>query len=194
MWAYVQNNQVTQVYTRPKAITIGDVSYPANIFMLWSASELEAISIYEVVEDNSNYQDPEYYNNTNQSFVYANGVVTASYGPATPKPLDDTTYTDPDTGITTTTPGLKSNAVTAQKQTAYGLLQPSDWYVVRKSENGVDIPADWDSWRESIRTTCESQVAMINACTTVPELQALYIYSGEPPTRPLPEFPPAPSS
>jgi len=33
---------------------------------------------------------------------------------------------------------------------------------------------------------------MINACTTVPQLQALYTYSGEPPTRPLPEFPPSP--
>ena len=49
MWALVENNQVTQVYTKPKAITIGDVSYPQNIFMLWSSDELEAIGIYEVV-------------------------------------------------------------------------------------------------------------------------------------------------
>ena len=178
MWAYVQNNQVTKVYKNPKAITIGDVNYPANIFTLWSASELEAISIYIVVEDNSNYEDPTYYINTPQSFVYANGVVTASYGPATPKDLDD----------------LKSNAVSAQKQTAYGLLQPSDWYVVRQSENGVAIPADWDTWRQSVRTTCESQVAMINACTTVPELQALYVYDPDTGTRPLGDFPPAPSN
>ena len=51
MWALVENNQVTQVYTRPKAITIGDVNYPQNIFMLWSSDELEAIGIYEVVVD-----------------------------------------------------------------------------------------------------------------------------------------------
>ena len=49
MWALVESNNVTQVYTRPKAITIGDVNYPSNIFMLWSSSELEAIGIYEVV-------------------------------------------------------------------------------------------------------------------------------------------------
>ena len=189
MWALVENDSVSKVYQNPKAITIGDVNYPSNIFMLWSASELEAISIYEVVEDNSNYEDPEYYINTQQSFVYANGVVTASYGPATPKNLDDTTNPDG-----TVNPGLKSNAVTTQKQQAYSLLQPSDWYVVRKSENGVDIPADWDTWRESIRTTCESQVAMINACTTVPELQALYVYDPDTGTRPLGDFPPAPSS
>jgi hypothetical protein len=66
------------------------------------------------------------------------------------------------------------------------------WYA--KSENGTAIPTDWDTWRESIRTTYQSQVTMINACTTVPELQALYVYNdATPPVRPLPEFPPQPS-
>ena len=98
MWALVENNQVTQVYTKPKAITIGDVSYPQNIFMLWSSDELEAIGINEVVVDNSNFKNPSYYINTDQSFDFANDVVTASYGTATPKNLDDTTcllYTSP---------------------------------------------------------------------------------------------------
>jgi hypothetical protein len=91
------------------------------------------------------------------------------------------------------TPGLKSNAISTQNQQAYGLLQPSDWYVVRESENGTAIPADWDTWRESIRTTYQEQVTMINACTTVPELQALYVYNdATPPVRPLPVFPPSP--
>ena len=60
MWALVESNNVTQVYTRPKALTIGDVNYPSNIFMLWSASELEAIGIYEIVIDNSNLKDKEF--------------------------------------------------------------------------------------------------------------------------------------
>jgi hypothetical protein len=103
--------------------------------------------------------------------------------------LDDTTNPDG-----TVTPGLKSNAISVQNQQAYGLLQPSDWYVVREAENGTAIPTDWDTWRESIRTTYQSQVTMINACTTVPELQALYVYNdATPPVRPLPDFPPSPS-
>ena len=188
MWALVENNQVTQVYTRPKAITIGDVSYPQNIFMLWSSDELEAIGIYEVVVDNSNFKNPSYYINTNQSFDFANDVVTASYGTATAKNLDDTT--DPDTGDLTH--GLKWNHNQVIINQAYGLLQPSDWYVVRESENGTAIPTDWDTWRESIRTTYQSQVTDINACTTVPELQALFTPVGNPPVAPLPQFPPSP--
>ena len=58
---------------------------------VWSAKSLEAIGIYEVVVDNSNFKNPSYYINTNQSFDFANDVVTASYGTATAKAIDDAT-------------------------------------------------------------------------------------------------------
>ena len=191
MWALVENNQVTQVYTRPKAITIGDVSYPQNIFMLWSSDELEAIGIYEVVVDNSNFKNPSYYINTNQSFDFANDVVTASYGTATPKALDDTT--DPDTGDVTH--GLKWNHNQVIINQAYGLLQPNDWYVVRETEAGTAIPADWTTFRSGVRSTAADMQSKINACTTVDELAALYEYNdAEPPVRPLGEWPTPPSS
>jgi len=191
MWALVENNQVTQVYTRPKAITIGDVSYPQNIFMLWSSDELEAIGIYEVVVDNSNFKNPSYYINTNQSFDFANDVVTASYGTATPKNLDDTT--DPDTGDVTH--GLKWNHNQVIINQAYGLLQPNDWYVVREQEAGTPIPADWSTFRTDVRSTAADMQSKINACTTVDELAALYVYNdAEPPVRPLGEWPTPPSS
>ncbi|MDB2619867.1 hypothetical protein N9Y18_06425 [Litoricolaceae bacterium] len=191
MWALVENNQVTQVYTKPKAITIGDVSYPQNIFMLWSSDELEAIGIYEVVVDNSNFKNPSYYINTDQSFDFANDVVTASYGTATPKNLDDTT--DPDTGDVTH--GLKWNHNQVIINQAYGLLQPNDWYVVREQEAGTPIPADWSTFRTDVRSTAADMQSKINACTTVDELAALYEYNdAEPPVRPLGEWPTPPSS
>lgn len=191
MWALVENNQVSKVYTRPKAITIGDVSYPQNIFMLWSSDELEAIGIYEVVVDNDNFKNPSYYINTNQSFDFANDVVTASYGTATPKALDDTT--DPDTGDVTH--GLKWNHNQVIINQAYGLLQPNDWYVVREQEAGTAIPADWSTFRTDVRSTAADMQSKIDACTTVDELAALYVYNdAEPPVRPLGEWPTPPSS
>jgi len=195
MWALVENNQVTQVYTRPKAITIGDVSYPQNIFMLWSSDELEAIGIYEVVVDNSNFKNPSYYINTNQSFDFANDVVTASYGTATPKALDDHTHTDPNTGEETLVHGLKWNHNQVIINQAYGLLQPNDWYVVREQEAGTPIPADWSTFRTDVRSTAADMQSKIDACTTVDELAALYVYNdAEPPVRPLGEWPTPPSS
>ena len=205
MWALVENNQVTQVYTRPKAITIGDVSYPQNIFMLWSSDELEAIGIYEVVVDNDNFKNPSYYINTNQSFDFANDVVTASYGTATPKALDDTTYTsqDEEDGLIpegksvgdVKTHGLKWNHNQVIINQAYGLLQPNDWYVVREQEAGTAIPADWSTFRADVRSTAADMESKINACTTVDELAALYVYNdAKPPVRPLGEWPTPPSS
>ena len=85
MWALVENNEVSKVYNRPKAITIGDVNYPSNIFSVWSSDDLEGIGIYKVVIDNTNYKNPEYYINTDQSFAFADETVTASYGTATAK-------------------------------------------------------------------------------------------------------------
>ena len=92
MWALVENNNVVKVFTRPTALTIGDVNYPQNIMSVWSTSELEAIGIYEVTIDNSNLKNREYYINANQTFTFADGVVTASYGTATAKNLNDTLY------------------------------------------------------------------------------------------------------
>jgi hypothetical protein len=183
--------QCNQGLYQTNAITYGDVNYPQNIFMLWSSEELEAIGIYEVVVDDSNYKDPGYYINTNQSFDFANDVVTASYGTATAKQLDDTT--DPDTGVVT--PGLKSNDIIVIDQQAYGLLQPNDWYVVRNQEAGTAIPADWTTYRTDVRSTAADMISKISAVTTVDQLAALYQYNdAEPPVRPLGEWPEAPSS
>ena len=191
MWALVENNQVSKVYTRPKAITIGDNQYPSNIMSVWSAEDLEAIGIYEVVVDNSNFKNPSYYINTNQSFDFANDVVTASYGTATAKNLDDTT--DPDTGDVTH--GLKWNHNQVIINQAYGLLQPNDWYVVREQEAGTAIPADWTTFRTDVRSTAADMQSKIDACTTVDELAALYEYNdATPPVRPLGEWPTPPSS
>jgi hypothetical protein len=191
MWALVENNEVTKVYTRPKALTIGDVNYPQNIFMLWSSEELEAIGIYEVVVDNSNLKDQEYYINTNQTFAFASDVVTASYGTATAKQLDDTT--DPDTGVVTH--GLKYNYAQAIDPQAYGLLLPNDWMVVKAIETGGSVASDWTTYRAAVRTAAADMVSKINACTTVDELAALYLYDDEtPPVRPLGEWPQSPDN
>ena len=89
MYAIVENNEVKKIITNPKSIVIGDVRYPAKIFQLWSASELNAIGIYEVITDSSNYKDEAYYINTNEEYNFANNQVTRSWGTATPKRLEN---------------------------------------------------------------------------------------------------------
>ena len=201
MWALVESNNVTQVYTRPRGLKIGDVNYPSNIFMLWSSSELEAIGIYAVVIDNSNLKDKEYYINTNQSFAFADGTVTASYGTATALPLDDVLFTaqDETDGLGTEgevkQPGVRPPKLTIVDQQAYGLLQPNDWMVVKATETSSTVASDWTTYRAAVRTTANDMRTKINAVSDVDALAALYVYNdATPPVRPLGEFPDAPSS
>ena len=45
MYAIVTDNEITKFINHPKSLVIGDVRYPAKIFSVWSASELNAIGI-----------------------------------------------------------------------------------------------------------------------------------------------------
>ena len=197
MWALVESGSVTQIYTRPKAITVGEVNYPANIFMLWSASELEAIGIYEVVIDNTNLKSNEYYINTNQSFDFADGVVTASYGVATAKPLDDILWAEGDEDMPEDTsvgdvkqPGIRQGYKDTVNAQAGGLLQDTDWMVIRAAEGGTAVPSDISTWRAAVRTKSNDMCTAIDGAADVDALIALYEYNdAEPPVRPLGEFP-----
>ena len=202
MWALVESDNVTQVYTRPKALTIGDVNYPSNIFMLWSSSELEAIGIYEIVIDNSNLKDKEYYINTNQSFNFASGTVTASYGTATAKPIDDILFTaqDETDGLGTEgevkQPGIRQGHIDRINAQAGGILQPTDWMVVRAAEGGTAVPSSITTKRAAVRTKANAMQVQIDGAADVDALAALYVYTYADPddltsalTRPLGEFP-----
>ena len=190
MWALVESGNVTKIYNNPKQITVGDIQYPSNIFMLWTSSDLEAIGIYEVVIDNTNYKDPEYYINTNQSFAFGSGKVTATYGTAIAKALDDST----DSGGNVIR-GLKYTHSEKVDQQAYGLLQPNDWMVVRNAESSKAIPSDWLDYRVAVRTAASNMRTKINAVANVDALADLYKYNdATPPVRPLGEFPTEPTS
>lgn len=190
MWALVEDNNVTQVFTRPKAITIGDNQYPSNIMSVWSAEDLEAIGIYEVVIDNTNLKDQEYYINTNQSFDFANGTVTASYGTATAKALDD--VTDDDGNVTR---GLKYNHKQIINEQAGSILSETDWYRIREADGGTAVPSNVSTHRTAVRTKANAMCAQIDGAADVDALAALYEYTNtgteEEPvfTRPLGEFP-----
>ena len=167
MYALVENNEITKFINNPKSMVIGDVQYPAKIFQLWSTSELEAKGIYEVVFDNSNFKDEKWYINTNQSFAFADGTVTASYGTATAKAHADTTWSqdDEDAGDLPSdksvgdvrTRGLKYNLIQTIKKQAAGILQDTDWYIVRKADADTDVPSAITTFRAAVRTKAASR-------------------------------------
>ena len=161
MWALVEDNAITKLINNPKGMTIGDTRYSRNIFSFrWTNEEREAIGIYEIVFDNSIKKDEAYYNNTNQSFDYADGEVTASYGTATPKLLEDRNETNEDgspmldaDGNQVVTKGLKSQKKEIIKSQASGLLTPTDWYVLKATDvEDYSVPSEVSTFRADVRT------------------------------------------
>ena len=203
MYAIVEDNNITQYVNNPKSLVIGDVRYPAKIFELWTTDEKEAIGIYEIVVDKTNYKDPAYYINTDSSYTFADGQVTESWGTATAKQLEDSLWTqeDLDNGDLpddkevgdVKVEGLKTQKKRIVKQQASGLLAPTDWYVVKASEVAdYSVPSNISTFRADVRAKSNEMETQIDACTNVDELKALYEYTEQEDgtiTRPLPEFP-----
>ena len=200
MWAIVKDNEITETFSNLKGLVIGDTRYSRNIFSFrWSNEEREAIGIYEVVFNNTNKKDEEYYTNTNQSFAFADGVVTASYGSATAKAHADANATDADGNDldpVVVIEGLKTKKIRTVKSQAATILQNTDWYIVRKADADTDVPSAITTFRAAVRTKAAAMETLITNASNTPAIETLYTYvntadEGDPVVmeRPLGEFP-----
>jgi len=198
MWARLESNTIVEILTRPKALTIGDVKYPRNIFSMWTDAELAVIGIVPVTVDNTNLKNKEYYINTDMTYAYntETGVATASYGTATAKAIADTLYTaqDETDGLGTegevAARGLKYNHKELINQGAAGRLQDTDWMIIRAADGGTAVPSSITTKRAAVRTKANAMQAQIDGAANVDALAALYEYNdATPPVRPLGELP-----
>ena len=200
MFALVESGSITQMPKGNKGIQIGDVKYPAAIYTLWKEAERNAIGIYTVEIDNTNKKDEEWYINTNQTYAFSGGKVTATYGTATARNIADTLWTqkDKDDGLLgdrsigdVKVKGLKTLKKEIIDNQCAGLLKHSDWMVVRATETGAALDSGWKTWRASVRTKCNSMQTQIDNASDVDALAALFTYTETDGviSRPLGEFP-----
>jgi len=199
MWALVQDGTVTKTFNYAKGFVLNDTQYPKDIFTKWSKAEKEAIGIYEVIVDKTNYKDSEYYNNTDSTIAFANGQVTESWGTATAKRLVDENAVDEDgnpvleNGVQVINYGLKTEKKRIVKDQAAGLLAKTDWYVVKATEVAdYTVPADITTYRAAVRTKSNQMETAIDNAADVDALKALYEYTDDGNgniTRPLGEWP-----
>ena len=142
--------------------TVGDINYPANWLRLSTAQEKKDLGITEV-------EDPKVYD----SRFY--------WGDGTAKTLTDTNQVDANgdpvldkNGNQVVTLGVKSILKAQEKRIAGGLLSRYDWYVVRKAEKGTSIPSAISTFRDGVRTACDTREKEIDACSDTAALVTLY--------------------
>ena len=144
------------------AFSHNDINYPANWLRLSTADEKAAIGITEVADS------PTY----DSRFYWGNG---------TAKTLTDTNEVDEngdplldDYGNQIITLGVKSVLKAREKDIAGSLLAKYDWYVVRKAEKSTAIPSAITTYRDAVRTACNTRETEIDACADTAALVTLY--------------------
>ena len=184
-----------------KGITLNNLQYPRAIYTLWTEAERNALGIYSIVYDDTNKKDEKWYINTNQSYAFADGTVTASYGTATAKAHADTLWTqqDSDDGDLpddkevgdVKVEGLKTTLIRTLKQQVAGILANTDWYITRNAEKSTAIPSAISTHRDAVRTKQASMETAITNASNTPALETLYTYTTTDgvQSRPLGELP-----
>lgn len=163
------------------AFSHNDINYPANWLRLSTAEEKTAIGITEVA-DAPTY-DSRFY-----------------WGDGTAKALDDVNAKDeegnllknPD-GSQMVILGVKSVLKAQEKAHAGSALAKYDWYVVRKAEKSTAIPTAITTYRDSVRTACDTREKEIDACSDTAALVTLYGYK-EDGTPNMTQYPKDPNS
>jgi len=135
------------------AFSHNNIQYPANWLRLSTAEEKTAIGITEVA-DAPTY-DSRFY-----------------WGDGSAKALDDKTETVD--GVEYKTLGVKSILKKQEKATAGSLLAKYDWYVVRKAEKSNAIPSAITTYRDAVRSACDTREKEIDACSDTASLVTLY--------------------
>ena len=135
--------------------TSGDMNYPANWLRLSTAQEKKDLGITEVADDP--VYDGRFYN-----------------GDGSAKALEDVDAKDSDgkllkneDGSQMVIKGVKSVLKEQEKATAGSLLARYDWYVVRKAEKGTEIPSSISTFRDGVRTACDTREKEIDALSLI---------------------------
>lgn len=116
------------------------IQYPANWLRLATPEERQAIGITEV-PDYPRPDDRFYWVTQNPDGTYT----------AIPKDLAQ----------------LKKEWSAQVDATAYANLLPSDWMVVRKTEDGTLIAPEWTDYRASVRTYAQTARTNLNAASDI---------------------------
>jgi hypothetical protein len=144
------------------AFSHNDINYPANWLRLSTADEKKAIGITEVA-DSPTYDSRFYWNDGSAKTLTDTNEVDQNGDPV----LDSN-------GDQVVTLGVKSVLKAQEKATAGSLLAKYDWYVVRKAEKGTAIPTAITTYRDGVRTACNTRETEITNCADTAALVTLY--------------------
>jgi hypothetical protein len=156
MW-FVGNVEAGFVVTKARGLTIGDVQYPRNIFVLWSKEELADIGIKPYSEV---HPDQRYYTSGALTRTESDGEMVGTYA-----------------SVAKDVTALKDTMLLSVKSIAGSLQSNVDWYWSRAAKGGTAVPSDVATHATAIYTVMDAKETAIAALTT---LDAIKAYQNKP--------------
>ena len=156
MW-FVGNTETGFTVNKARGLTIGDVQYPRNIFVLWSKEELAAIGIKPYSETRL---DSRYYNQGALTRAESDGEIVGTYA-AIDKDVD----------------ALKDTMLQSVKSIAGSLQSQVDWYWSREAKGGTAVPGEIATHATAIYTVMEAKETAIDALV---DLDDVILYQNTP--------------
>ena len=157
-----------------RGFTHNDIQYPRNWLRLSTQEDKDALGItWEA--DPVRHDDRYYWNGEldNPKALEDVDAVDQDGNPVWEQELDNSDPENPvmvDTDVQVVTHGLKHTMINQVKHTAGTMLAQTDWYVTRKAEREVAIPADVVAQRAYVVAESERLEVAIAACADVEAL------------------------
>ena len=181
MWAQVKDGSVEKIIAHPKSmVDENGVQHPRSIFSIWTKEEKIAIGIYDVIMAPT--YDDKYYISHDPTYAVDGDNVVQSIEKAGDHRLEDEDAVDEDgnnildsDGNQIINRGLKSKAIDTVKSQQASYLAQTDWAIIRKSDNGTEIPDNIQTYRDAIRVKAEEMETAISNCVDMESFKALNI-------------------
>ena len=154
-----------------RGFTHNDINYPRNWLRLSTQEDKDALGItWEA--DPVRHDDRYYWNGEldNPKALEDVDAVDEDGNPVWEQELDNSDPENPvmvDTDVQVVTHGLKHTMINQVKHTAGTMLSQTDWYVTRKAEREVAIPAEVVAQRAHVVEESERLEVAIAACADV---------------------------
>ena len=156
MW-FVGNTETGFTVNKARGLTIGDVQYPRNIFVLWSKEELAEIGIKPYSEV---HPDQRYYTSGALTCTESDGDMVGTYA-----------------SVAKDVTALKDTMLQSVKSIAGSLQSQVDWYWSREAKGGTAVPSDVAAHATAIYTVMDAKESAIAALS---DLDAIKAYQNKP--------------
>ena len=177
MWAKLNSDgdTIEEIIVNMKGMLVDGINHPKALFTLWTDAERLAIGIVPVTTSGL-HLDTTYYIEKDPTYTIASdksSVIRTIGVKDVDKDLEDVNEVD-ENGIQNIIRGLKYNAIQNIKAQQSEYLTTTDWYIIRKADNGTAIPSNIQTWRDAIRSDATRIENAITAISTMDQFIALH--------------------